>query len=342
MKFLIHLFTSILLLVTPSFFLKSALENNYDDYKKEKLNIEKTLNSSPDAVILGSSHANSINKKTFEKITGKKIAKFNKAGQDLYESIYIIKSVNKIIKNQVYIISISPFSFHYDNYAYKENGKRSRREKRIRLYSTFNNYNDHINWDFSNIIFSYFYPIVTFDHFEKATHFNDLQDYFNINEAEHNRRRGPKKQSPDNEWVISQKISQLDKHATRRVKLVYQDLIPNMQKNSNYIIHERAFKKFYDLCKSLERDNTFILYTPPYWPSYYDQIPNDIKSFVDMSVSKLAQLPNVFYFDFNDVDIFTAQPFLFDNSDHFSARGKETFTYYFLNKIKELIGPAPI
>jgi len=92
------------------------------------------LDESGNAIVVGSSHGNGV---AIED-TGLHGQNFSHAGQDLFEMVYIARSVRRRVPRlDTVLVALSYFSFSYDNGAYHRRGKRTRIGRRITMYSAF-------------------------------------------------------------------------------------------------------------------------------------------------------------------------------------------------------------
>jgi hypothetical protein len=132
-------------------------------YFKDKQKIKEIINKkSIKTIVVGSSHASAINP---EKLGYADVGYFNTGGADLFESCYQGKILISNLDVTTVFMSISYFSFNYDNNYQISTGEYPRREKRIRIYASYPSFK-LIDADYSNLLFGKFSPIVTENHWE--------------------------------------------------------------------------------------------------------------------------------------------------------------------------------
>jgi hypothetical protein len=137
-----------------------ALGGDNPKFKAYKNKVRIGLEGRWNTIILGSSHAGAIRpcEAGFNKCKY-----FNRGGSDLFEACYQgVEFINKADIETVFM-SISYFSFNYDNDYEDKKGERPRREKRILLYASYPGLR-LIRKDYDNLIIGKLSPFIRDDY----------------------------------------------------------------------------------------------------------------------------------------------------------------------------------
>lgn len=336
MRFILITSAYCFVLVLSVFLLKPLHESYYPDYSKNRNRIVNGKES--DMFLLGTSHANSIKMNLLRKGVGLTVSKQNHGGADLFEIIYQVKSIKRLDKRpKIFIVVFSPFLFFYDNFAFTEEGKHSRREKRIRLYASYGNYSTLINKDFSNYLFAAFSPIITPDHLQRALAPEPTDPKRKVN----TKKEGYLKKDVCDK---QKKRKKLDYHAISRGYYDYRAKgghVRNMAKNADYDISARSFNSLSRLLEEYSED-LFVFYTPPYWRRYNRGVPDYIRRYNDESLAKIEKFANVRLLHFPELQEITMNPCNFSNSDHLNNKGSVLFTKMLVENLKSLLDNIPL
>ena len=85
---------------------------------------------------------------------------------------------------------------------------------------------------------------------------------------------------------------------------------------------------------SLKKHIKIYLVQAPYFHTYNENVPNEIKNEVDSIVKSVSSEYGVNYYDFSHDRRFTNDITLFANSDHLNLEGKKKFTEILSNELK--------
>lgn len=294
------------------FFVGKTNFKKYEKFEKRIIRIIKTKRKA--TLVFGSSHASSIRLELLGLKPGWNLAG---AGADLFEVDYEVRTLVSKMKNiKTVFISMSYFSFLYDNAAYiDENGQYSRAEKRSELYAIYPSWR-FIKGDFKNYIFGKLYPIFTEDHWE--TVFTNL---FGNKRIKKKKRRRPKK-----ELDIIAKIELLNRAENRQGKNGIADTKIEIMKQNHPDLEKHTYKLLTDLIVHLKENNIrIIFFTPPYWKAYNDSYPLRYKEVMYNNMDKILKQFNVEYYNFSESEFFQKRPELFHNSDHLNKEGFAVF-----------------
>jgi len=320
MRYPLTLFAYFLVLVLPSLCVRPILENTYPNYWQKRWELEQTYASGALAYSIGTSHATAIYSNTFDEELGLSIYHSRTNGGDLFELIYEMKSIKQHNpRARLFIVCISPFSFHYDNNAYVKDGSRIRREQRVKVYSEFDNFTTLINRDPSNYLLALFYPVITPDHLEKLTWFHKTPDKREAETPLENEACEP-----------GSKSIELSEHGKKRTRNVFRDnLIPNMSENAGYDIPERSGRMLKEFVQG-NPDDLFIFYTPPYWKEYREGVPDDVRTRLAEVMQGIVRHGNAMYHDYSALRPISETPCYFVNADHLNSDGAEAFSKIFV------------
>ena len=157
------LFLSILAALIAVLYIAGEPHSKYGA-RKQKVKDIIADNEQIEALVFGSSHANCVNPRAF----GLKGENLGRGGTDMFEVDYKIRAiVPHLPKMKVVFISISYFSFFYDNAAYEDSdGTKTRAELRTELYATYPSWS-FIEGDLSELIAGKLSPLITEDHWQK-------------------------------------------------------------------------------------------------------------------------------------------------------------------------------
>jgi hypothetical protein len=306
-------FWSILLLTLYILYLAGA--SYYDTAENKK--VRKVL-SNPEyseALVFGSSHANAINLLLLD-YNGTML---HHNGADMFEVSYKLNTLIPRLANlKTVMISVSYFSFEYDNAAYiNRQGVDTRADRRIRLYAAYHSM-DYIEGDFRNYLKGKLYPLVTIDHWEKIL----------CGSRPYQRRI-----NMEMRMKMTQSEKFLRNDAMVKVKYLKKN-IENMQAN-NPDLHEKALAAIEDVLSLLKKyENIRIVFvTPPFYHAYNEVYPAEFKTRMHSNMDYLQTRYNIEYYDFSKDKEFANDHTLFVNSNHLNNRG----IVLFCSKLKALL-----
>lgn len=318
MKFLLVFIMYSFLLLSPILGLKPYLEEKYPRYALKRERIKHQMDHK--AFLIGSSHANSVDRKTLSKGLGISVSKQNRGGRDIFEIIYQIKSIKRHAKgSKLFVLPFSHYFCYYDNDAYIVKGKRLRREIRVRVYAEYENIMSTISGDIDNMCYALMYPVVSEDHLKLLFVKTDTI----------------KKEKIRKECDPINKREQLNKQTEKRIKNIFSSYLVNMVANADYDIPDRSSNELIAVLKENQND-LFLIYSPPYWPLFSDSIPQKINNKNAELLARISELPNVIYYDLHDI-LVVYNPCSFLNPDHLSHHGAKQFT----EQLVEIIGKDP-
>jgi len=343
MKYLLKFAIYTLLVLAPLVLLTQCLEEYYPKYRLQRERIRDFIRGGGNVFVLGSSHAAAFNHQIMTQAIGKKAISLADPGADLYEISYQIDSVSRETDRAVYVIAMSPFFFHYNNNLYKIGGVRTRNEKHFKLYAIYRNYGKIVDGDVSNLALGFLHPLINDDMFASFLDYprmrsamaEGLDMLFPGGAGYPVRKAGKKAKKPRPVCVPEAKARQLDRHAKKRLRYVFsRNIIPNMVGNAERPIPEATFDEFGGVI-SRNADDLFILFVPPYWPAYYDQIPRVMKKVFLKRLYGLGVNENVRVYDYSAFRDVLDCPCCFSNSDHLNTRGRRLFTEHFLARLEQ-------
>ncbi len=300
----ILLFLSITVFVFITLFTIGRI--NYPAYGIQKKRIKKILANKDQvrALVVGASHGIAIRPEYLGFENGVNLCD---GGTDLFEIDYKLRSLLPRLPNvDTIIISISYFSFSYDNavYQHPKNGGHTRSEKRREVYATYPSFR-WIKGDIGNFFAGKLYPLVTEDHWEKV--FNHASELVAAVDILRKQKTAPK---------LYNTPAALDQHGRRRAKSEYANHIHNMKKN-----HSELEKHTNSLMNHLvrylkEKDIRTIFVISPFWRSYIDSFPDYYKDLLTDNLSFLINTYDIEIYNFSESAYFQNRPELFHNSDH--------------------------
>jgi hypothetical protein len=133
---------------------------------REDLDKLAALEEEGTAIVVGASHGKGV-RLTRAGLTGQN---FSHDGQDLFEMLYIARTLRqRVHRIDTVLITLSYFSFAFDNAVYEKRGAHNRIGKRIDMYSAFPRLG-FLRGDADEYAKGLFYPVVTRDHFRAGFH----------------------------------------------------------------------------------------------------------------------------------------------------------------------------
>jgi hypothetical protein len=264
-------------------------------------------------------------------------------GQDLYEMNYMARTVKDVAPVlDTVIITLSYFSFVFDNAAYTVNGVQTRIGRRIRLYSSFGRL-AFIPGDAAQFLKAKLEPVVTNDHFMRGfrrlprEHAHD--DDAATDEVETTPEGGEPEQGGEPTEAKPHRTEAERKarrgapgffrhHARGRCR-EYAGLTHTMLRNHPGLTRE-VKATMVKLARDLKRDKIrVIFFTPPYLRPYSDCFEERFQRLTRDTGRYLERTTGARYFDFSMAPEFIDHEEYFHDSDHLNDDGKLAFSRMF-------------
>jgi hypothetical protein len=282
-------------------------------------------------LLLGASHAHDL-RLADARLDGVDLAH---RGQDLFEMAYIARAVKKRAQRMnAVLVTLSYFSFLFDNAAYLKGGIEERVERRIHLYSAFRRW-AFIPGDSAEFLKGRLFPLVTRDHYLAAfqrlpSTLPSVMDGDEDDDPDEEEPGGSasvkRSRRKKDTWFASHARSRC--HAYRRYMTVMQQNHPRLAQDT--------FESLLGLVRELEGSNIHVvLFTPPYLKPYSDCFDPDARALTFESAHRIEQTTHARYFDFSRHPDFAEHGAYFDDSDHLNDRGQLAFSKLFA----EVVGP---
>jgi len=266
-------------------------------------------------LLLGTSHGHDLSLEA----AGFDGADLTHGGQDLFEMAYMARTVKqRSRKLDTVIISLSYFSFNFDNSAYELKGVRTRVGRRTGLYSTFARLSI-IPGDSAEYIKGIFYPVITPDHYQAG--FEGIAHLLEDGTLGAHPTPDVEKPAPDRRHPMAW----FRKHAKRRCES-FHEFAKNMTEHHPGL-EEDSFRSTLELAKELRSSSIrVVFFTPPYTQPYNECFGEEYQSRTRVLGRRLADESDSIYFDFSHDDRFTERTELFEDSDHLNERGRRRFS----------------
>jgi len=270
-------------------------------------------------LLLGTSHGYDLNLKE----AGLSGVDMTHGGQDLFEMAFMARTVKERSRRlDTVIISLSYFSFSFDNSAYTLDGVKTRIGRRITLYTDFRRM-AFIPGDGAEFLKGMLYPVVTLDHYQLGfqTLLARLTPGASVPGAPSASQPPPSpvKRKP-RDWYV--------RHAQRRCKS-FGEFASNMAEHHPGLA-EDSFNSTLELVRELQAASVrVIFFTPPYTTGYNECFE---QTYVKQAIEgghRLQSLTGAPYFDFSHDPDFVENIRLFEDSDHLNDEGRKRFSRRF-------------
>jgi hypothetical protein len=274
------------------------------------------------AILLGTSHGHDLSLSD----AGFDGADMTHGGQDLFEMAYMTRSVRRRARHlDTVLISLSYFSFVFDNSAYEVDGVRTRVGRRISLYGGFARL-AFIPGDSAEYLKGLLYPVVTEDHYRAG--FGALGALLTggrLGSGAPAAAPEPPPRRRSETWVARQ--------AERRCKL-FGDYARNMSEHHPGLA-EDTFESTLELARELRAASVRVLFfTPPYRRPYNACFDARYQSQTRANGRRLASESGTPYLDFSHDPSFVDDPALFEDSDHLNEEGRVVFSRMFKRELE--------
>lgn len=282
------------------------------------------------ALVLGSSHANVIRAERLG-FAKDEILTVIQGGADLYETTFQLRTlVPRLPALETVIMSISYFSFSYDNAAFiTEDGVNNRLEKRRYLYAILPAW-DCIRGDVKSLFLGKLYPIFTNDHWESVLGESVLGESNLRRRALAGESRAAEK---PHKLSIRKKIKKLNRQGRNRVRSVCRRI--DTMKENNPHVETESFQRLFQQVKQLESDGIRVIFvTPPYWQTYVTSFPAYYKKMVRENMARITRL-GAEYYDFSQSRFFIRRPHWYANADHLQSDGFGVFNSFLKKSLQE-------
>ena len=301
----------------------------------ERGRIRSILERSADieAVVWGSSHAECVDLD----IMGLKGENLFSTAQDMFEIDYKVRALVPHLNHlKTAFVSVSYFSFLYDNAISPEGGK-NREGKRISVYAEYPVTLPYIKGDAGHFLKGILHPLITTDHWRRVFS-NRLEE--RKQPAPEEKRGRPSLESLRQE--IARLTSPPDQEATLAAHAGvrcerYAATIKAMMEQ-----HPGLREDALDIAKSFiarlqHRGVRVILFTPPYYRAYNQQFDKTWQRVMETSINALNKTTGVEYHDFSHDAEFEANPALFLNSDHLNDLGAALFSLKLKRRMEQSV-----
>lgn len=279
-------------------------------------------------LLLGSSHGHAL----IPREAGLDGVDMAHAGQDLFEMAYMARTVQRRApKLNLVLITLSYFSFVFDNAAYEEHGVKTRVGRRIRLYSGFPRL-AFIPGDSSEFMKAKLWPIVTADHYQTA--FRRLPLARELGSAEEEADGEEPDAAPRKHIAHAHDAASFARHAHARCH-EYANLTKVMRKNHPGL-EDDTQRSMLELTQELEREGVrVVFFTPPYQRAYTACFDPHLQRLTRESGRELERSTRARYFDFSKDPDFVDHLDWFANSDHLAKDGMVEFSHRFAAALAE-------
>lgn len=285
------------------------------------------LAANPDnleAVVWGSSHAESVDLD----IMGLKGENLFFVAQDLFEIEYKVRALApKLPKLRTALVSISYFSFHFDN-RISLKGKRDRGAIRVQMYATYPKTLPWIAGDSGRFALGLLYPLVTTDHWRRVVSPKPLSPPTpprSVPPRPEVRTLAAAGDDLDALAVSPSWAAYLRRHAEERCTS-YGPLIENMLRRHPRLTTDalEAATRFVTFLQ--KRGVRVVLFTPPFYREYNRLFEDEWQDDMRDAVSELEARTGVEYHDFSRDPEFERSPQFFKNADHLSEPAAALFS----------------
>jgi hypothetical protein len=275
-------------------------------------------------ILLGTSHGHdlSLPEAGFDGVD------LSHGGQDLFEMAYMARTVKRRAPHlDTVIVSLSYFSFVFDNAAYIRDGVRVRIGRRMDLYAGYGRLG-FIRGDSAEYVKGLLYPIVTADHYRAG--FQGLGALL-TRRSTGGVARAPAADTP--EPATQQPAAWYAHHAKRRCRQ-FGDYARNMSEHHPGLA-EDSFESTLGLVRELRAASIRVLFfTPPFMRPYNACFNRDYQKQTRANGKHLARISGTPYFDFSNDPGFVDNTAFFDDSDHLSERGQVAFSRLFKHELE--------
>jgi len=276
------------------------------------------------ALLLGTSHGYDLDLEE----AGLKGVDMTHGGQDLFEMAFMTRTVKERSRRlRTVIISLSYFSFSFDNAAYTLDGVKTRIGRRISLYTDFRRM-AFIPGDGSEFLKGILYPVVTPDHYQLG--FQTLLARLTPGAIVPG---APSAEYPPPSPVKRRSRTWYVRHAQRRCKS-FSEFSHNMAEHHPGLADD-SFNSTLELTRELQAASIrVIFFTPPYTAAYNDCFdPTYVKQTIDGG-HRLQSLTGAPYFDFSHDPAFVKKLRFFEDSDHLNDEGRKRFSRRFKEALR--------
>jgi hypothetical protein len=273
------------------------------------------------ALVLGASHGHAV----MPSEAGLDGINMSHGGQDLFEMAYIARAVQRRApKLELVLITLSYFSFVFDNAAYEEHGVKTRIGRRIRLYSGFPRL-AFIPGDSAEFMKAKLWPIVTADHYRAAFRRLPLELGAGRGAADDNVDAEETAAAPTRHSHHPHTRGWFTQHARVRCH-EYAHLMSVMRKNHPGLENDTR-QQLYDLTRELEQAHVrVVFFTPPYQRAYSNCFDARFQRLTREAGAELERSTRARYFDFSTAPDFVDRLDYFANSDHLARDGMIAFS----------------
>lgn len=310
----------------------------------KKINELKLHSDKIDALVLGSSHAGCIRP---ELLFFSKSYNLQSGGSDNFEVSLLGRSLLHHLPNlKCIFISVSYFSFSYDNASYiDQSGNRSRADKRRQLYAAIPSFK-FIKGDLGYFISGKLYPIITQDHWKKVLSKRKTAFANKTKPKKAQKKRKKKKLQNRIRRILLKKnikispndpsfeTTVLNEHGIIKVQRRL-EIIENMKSNHRDL-EAKSFHALLKLVeKAKERNVKIIFVTTPFWRTYNANFDPYYKNLLKKNMGELIKHHNVEYYDFSDHELFQNIEY-FTNADHIAKGAYPVFNKLLLKELYDL------
>jgi hypothetical protein len=280
-------------------------------------------------LLLGSSHGRDLVLST----AGLDGVDLSHDGQDLFEMAYIARSVKaKAPKLDTVFVTLSYFSFVFDNAAYLSKGVQTRVDRRVGLYRVFGRLS-FIPGDSPQYLKAMLAPVITRDHYRKV--FGRLPDEVSSAIGEEDEGDEAEFDEEDDDPAPEKRRHSrrglpgyFQRYARGRCHL-YADLTHVMQHNHPGLVGDTK-QLMLRLTRELEAASVrVVFFTPPFLLPYNACFDQRQQRLTRETGRWLAQATRARYFDFSTDPSFVNHERYFKNTDHLSRPGKAAFSKLF-------------
>lgn len=298
--------------------------SQYATYQQKRIELMLEDSAYVDSLVLGNSHAKSVLLNTMG-VGGENLAS---DAQDLFEVDYKTREVaTRIPSLKTVYISVSYFSFLFDNGSFYQKGNTSRSWLRVMMYAECPFSIRFISGDFLNYIKGMLFPLITADHFENGFR-NIGKDGLSLKKKR--ARKIEAETLSDVRKTVREATSILSKAQLDRMSLqrcgTIRSIVANMQKHRPSLSQE-TLEVTRRIVRALQtRKIKVVFFTPPYYQMYNRCIPSTWKKQMLENMTLIQVETGARYFDFSAHPEFTGTEKLFMNSDHLNHLGSRLFS----------------
>ena len=285
-------------------------------------------------VVLGNSHANCI----MPKLISLPTVGLNFNGADVFAAEYQMRCLSdRLPRLKVALISISPFSFAWDNAAVVDDqGNRTQAELRRWLYATYPCWG-MIPGDYVNYLEGKLWGLLSHDHWRSL-----LGPYIDLFPEPKPGARPAKAADQDKEaddqaegGEVPAKPAKprkpkrsLDSHAVKRSAILEQDLRNMLSHHPG--LPQAALSSVLDLTRFLqERGVRVVFFTPPYYRKFNQVFDHRQQELTQRYMKRVVAETGAEYYDFARDPEISPDKSLFRNSDHLNILGGRIFSTRF-------------